>query len=167
MLAVACSMCSTFRVPVVRTGARWRVFHVSCPDPTCQNELRKFRLRKRSQVIDPLAVVSDGNGRASRASRAIEQSSNRATEHTTSRTTSSSIHDARFGPSPGIIPSVTYSHVYYTCPQYVRRPFLRIAISQDASRQVAICSRSDSKLKRIVEEDRPSVLGGGGKLRLT
>lgn len=55
-------------------------FHISCITDALERAARKFRLRKRSRVIDPLAVVSDGNGRASEqaSNRAIEQSSNRA-----------------------------------------------------------------------------------------
>lgn len=105
--------------PPTRGGERRRArgksrgaFHISCPvSPTRWNGPRKFRLaRKRSRVIDPLAVVSDGNGRAS------EQASNRAIEQSSNRAHDQPVHpsDARFGPSPGIIPSTLRTRTYIT-----------------------------------------------------
>jgi len=66
--------------------------------PMRRRTSRKFRLQTRPQVTDPLAVVSDGNGRATE--RPVHPSG------------------ASFGPSPAIISAVTYAHVVHVLAIY-------------------------------------------------
>lgn len=75
--------------------------------PMRRSASRKFRLRTRSQVTNPLAVVSDGNGRA--------------TDHPS---------DASLGPSPAIISTVTYAHVVHVLAIYRLPRELRLSESQ-------------------------------------
>lgn len=79
-------------------------------DPMRRSASRKFRLRMRSQVTDPLAVVSDGNGRA----------------------TDQPVHssDASLGPSPVIISTVTYAHVVHVLAIYRLPRELRLSESR-------------------------------------
>lgn len=78
--------------------------------PMRRSASRKFRLRTRSQVTDPLAVVSDGNGRA----------------------TDQPVHssDASLGPSPVIISTVTYAHVVHVLAIYRLPRELRLSESR-------------------------------------
>lgn len=117
----AAAACSMFRAPIRHARTSFENFG-------CE---RGLRLSTHWQW----SVMVTGEQASKPSNRAIEQPS--------TRPTGQPVHpsDARFGPSPGIIPSVTYSHVYYTCSQYVRRPFLRIAISRDASRRCAAAIR--------------------------
>lgn len=78
--------------------------------PMRRSASRKFRLRTRSQVTNPLAVVSDGNGRA--------------TDHQSIRPTH------RLGPSPAIISTVTYAHVVHVLAIYRIPRELRLSESR-------------------------------------
>jgi len=93
---------------------------------------RKFRLQTRPQVTDPLAVVSDGNGRATE--RPVHPSG------------------ASFGPSPAIISAVTYAHVVHVLAIYRPRPGLSPSLPRSFSVGSPDPSRVTRKICLVYEE---------------